>query len=149
MDGVIIKQFKKFEDPRGWVAELYRQDETEHHPAMAYASFSHYGVVRGPHEHEKQNDFFCFFGPGDFSMHLWDNRKNSPTFGETIEVIVGESNPASILVPVGVVHGYKCVSEKGGWYVNLPSALYAGEGKKEPVDEIRHEKDSNSKFKIA
>lgn len=148
IEGVIIKQFNKFEDNRGWVAEVYRRDETSYRPAMAYASFSHYNITRGPHEHKKQTDLFCFFGPGDFKMYLWDNRKDSPTFGERAEMVVGESNPASILVPPGVVHGYKCVSLEGAWYVNLPDTLYAGKGKKEEVDEIRHEGDTDSKFKI-
>ena len=30
--------------------------------------------------------------------------------------------------------------------VNLPNRLYAGQGKKEPVDEIRHEADPQSIF---
>jgi len=148
IDGVIIKKLNKFEDERGWLTEIYRSDETKHRPAMSYASFSKFGAIRGPHEHVKQSDFFCFFGPGDFTMHLWDNRKDSSTFGEKMEMTVGESNPATILIPPGVVHGYKCVSENGSWYVNLPDVLFAGEGKKEEVDEIRHEADVDSKFKI-
>ncbi|MDD5043068.1 MAG: dTDP-4-dehydrorhamnose 3,5-epimerase family protein [Patescibacteria group bacterium] len=149
IDRVIIKNLKIFKDERGWVAELYRHDEMDFVPAMAYASFSENGAVRGPHEHKKQSDYFCFFGPGDFMMYLWDERKDSSTYGEKMEMRVGESNPLAVLVPPGVVHGYKCVSESGAWYVNLPDALYAGKNKKEAVDEIRHEKDgANSKFKI-
>ncbi len=146
--GVVIKELKKIEDERGWLTEFYRKDETDFIPAMAYASYSHKGVVRGPHEHVSQSDFFCFFGPGKFVMYLWDNRKDSSTHGEHEEMEVGEDNPVTILVPPGVVHGYKCVSEGGAWYVNMPDALYAGEDKSREVDEIRHEADPDSKFKI-
>jgi dTDP-4-dehydrorhamnose 3,5-epimerase len=31
-----------------------------------------------------------------------------------------------------------------GLFFNLPNRLYAGRGKKEPVDEIRHETDPNT-----
>jgi len=148
IEGVIIKTLKKFEDERGWVSEIFREDETDYRPAMAYASYSRNGVVRGPHEHVSQSDFFCFFGPGNFMMHLWDNRESSPTCGEHMEMEVGENNPATITIPPGVVHGYKCISEAGAWYVNMPDELYAGEGKKEAVDEIRHESDPSSKFKF-
>ncbi len=146
--GIVIKELNKFEDGRGWLSEIFRQDETEFKPKMAYASFSNFGAIRGPHEHVKQSDFFCFFGPGDFKMYLWDNRKDSPTFGEKMEMTVGQSNAVSILIPPGVVHGYKCVSENGAYYVNLPDAFYKGEDKKEEVDEIRWEGKEDSPFTI-
>ena len=145
---VLITSLRAFVDERGWLMEIFRDDESSHKPKMAYFSYTKHNVVRGPHEHVNQTDFFVFSGPGDFSMHLWDARKESPTFGKYFTIVVGESNPCSVVVPPGVVHGYKCVSEKGAYYVNLPNALFAGEGKKEKVDEIRHEHDENSPYKI-
>jgi dTDP-4-dehydrorhamnose 3,5-epimerase len=32
--------------------------------------------------------------------------------------------------------------------INLPNQLYAGQGKQEPVDEIRHEDDRDSPYQI-
>jgi len=147
--GVVLKKLGVFEDARGWLSEIYRKDEDKHIlPAMGYVSYTRFGEVRGPHEHVNQSDFFVFVGPGDFELHLWDNRKNSKTFGEYVKMRVGESNKCSVLVPLGVVHGYKSVTKPGSFSVNLPDRLYAGEGRKENVDEIRHESDKNSKFKI-
>ncbi|MFA7662301.1 MAG: dTDP-4-dehydrorhamnose 3,5-epimerase family protein [Patescibacteria group bacterium] len=148
IEGVIIKEAKKYEDARGWVAEFYRSDEINFIPQMAYVSFSKFNIVRGPHEHTHQSDYFCFFGPGNFEMYLWDDRKDSVTYGEHFTMIVGEDKPTIVIVPPGVVHGYKCVSENGAWYINQPDGLYAGKDKKEPVDEIRHEAEENSRFKI-
>jgi dTDP-4-dehydrorhamnose 3,5-epimerase-like enzyme len=147
-NGTLITPFRAFADERGWLMEVFRDDESTHKPKMGYASFTNFGVSRGPHEHINQTDFFVFSGPGDFSMHLWDTRKDSVTFGKYFTIVVGESNPCSVVVPPGVVHGYKCISEKGAYYVNLPNALFAGEGKKEKVDEIRHEHDENSPYRI-
>ncbi len=145
---VIIKNLKKFEDERGWLAEVYRNDEMDYQPVMSYVSVTNPGVSRGPHEHKEQADFFVFVGPGDFALYLWDNRKSSETYGQNRIIEVGEKNPVAVLVPPGVVHGYKCISEKPAYSINLPDKLYAGKFKKSEVDEIRWEHDQNSPFKI-
>jgi len=148
IEGVIIKKLEKFTDERGWLAEIFRNDEMKYQPEMAYISVTKPGIARGPHEHKMQSDFFIFVGPGIFKLYLWDNRRESKTFGQKEVLEVGENNPVAILVPAGVVHGYKCVSSEPAYSINLPDKLYKGENKKEEVDEIRWEKDSESSFKI-
>lgn len=148
LQGVIIKKLEKFSDERGWLAEIFRNDEIKYQPVMAYVSVTQPGIVRGPHEHKAQSDFFVFVGPGKFALYLWDNRQDSKTFEEKMIIEVGEKNQVAVLVPPGVVHGYKCISDIPAWSINLPDKLYAGEFKKEQVDEIRWEKDPNSSFKI-
>lgn len=146
--GVVVRELKKFFDKRGWLTELFRKDELDEEflPAMAYISSTNPGITRGPHEHWDQADFFCFIGPSDFKLRLWDNRKDSETFGSMMTMIVGETNPAAVLIPAGVVHGYKNVGETDGIVINCPNRLYAGAGRKEEVDEIRHENDGESTF---
>lgn len=146
--GVTIKKLNKYDDERGWLAEIYREDEDKYRPAMSYVSVTKPGVVRGPHEHVEQSDCFVFFGPGNFELHLWDRRGNSETKGEHLNLEVGENNPTMVIVPPGVAHGYKCVGEKDGWCVNLPDKLYKGENKQEEVDEIRWESRDDSPYKI-
>lgn len=148
ISGVVIKKINKYHDDRGYLAEIYRQDETDYRPAMAYASFTKPGVIRGPHEHERQSDAFVFIGPGSFNLYLWDRRENSPTYKESMEVEVGEDNPVLVIVPPGVVHGYKCISDASALSINFPDKLYKGEGKKEEVDEIRWENEEDSPYKI-
>jgi len=148
IQGVIIKQLNKFEDARGWLAEFWRSDESDYRPAMGYVSVTRPGVVRGPHEHINQTDAFVFLGPGDFEMHLWDRQPNSATRGEYQKLSVGESNPCLVVVPPGVVHGYKCVSQIAAWAINLPDKLYKGEEKKEEVDEARWESQADSPYSI-
>ncbi|PWB70814.1 dTDP-4-dehydrorhamnose 3,5-epimerase [candidate division GN15 bacterium] len=151
IDGVIIRELKRFHDSRGWLAELFRHDElpNEYFPVMSYLSMTRAGVTRGPHEHADQADYFCFIGPSTFRLYLWDNRRTSATFGRTCHFDFGEDNPAAVIVPEGVVHAYKNIGGRDGIVFNAPNRLYAGQGKKEPVDEIRHESDPNSPFKIA
>jgi len=146
--GVLIKKLEKFNDERGWLMEIFRDDEIKYNPVMAYVSVTQPGVVRGPHEHKEQRDFFVFVGPGIFNLYLWDNRQASATFGQKEIIAVGENNPVAVLVPPCVVHGYKCISTEPAYSINLPDKLYKGQDKKEEVDEIRWEKDPDSPFKI-
>lgn len=148
IEGVIIKELKKYNDDRGWLTEIYRRDEVDLSPAMSYVSLTMPGVARGPHEHVYQSDFFIFIGPGTFRLYLWDRRENSKTKGEHLEIEVGENHPCSVLVPPGVVHGYKCISEVAALSINLPDKLYKGVLKVDEIDEIRWEQDLNSPYQI-
>lgn len=150
IDGVVFRPISTHKDHRGWLAELYREDElpAEQHPVMAYVSETLPGVARGPHEHVDQTDYFAFIGPGDFLLYLWDARPDSPTRGRRMKTVVGQSNPQSVVVPPGVVHAYKNVAESPGWVFNGPNRLYAGPGKREPVDEVRHENRPDSPFQL-
>jgi dTDP-4-dehydrorhamnose 3,5-epimerase len=141
IEGVIIKKLIKYKDKRGYVVETFRDDTLPDRlkPAMSYVSFTKPGATRGPHEHLKQTDVFCFIGPGSFKIKLWDNRKNCKTYGSFMEIIGGRDNPILIIIPPGIVHGYKNISEGLGIVINYPDQLYKGWHKKEEVDEIRHE----------
>ncbi|MBU1063073.1 dTDP-4-dehydrorhamnose 3,5-epimerase family protein [Patescibacteria group bacterium] len=149
INGVIVKKINKYEDERGWLAEIYRDDEINIQPVMGYISFTKMGVVRGPHEHIEQADGFVFVGPGNFELHLWDRRSDSSTNGEYLKIEVGENNPVLVIVPPGVVHGYKCISELGSYSINLPNKLYRGKGKIEKVDEIRWENNPELLYQIS
>ncbi|MBL8180221.1 MAG: dTDP-4-dehydrorhamnose 3,5-epimerase family protein [Blastocatellia bacterium] len=147
---VVVYPLKKYHDDRGWLAELFRHDEidAEFYPTMSYISFTNPGVARGPHEHVDQADLFCFIGPSTFKMRMWDNRADSPTFNHRMTLFVGQDNAQAVIVPKGVVHGYKNVGETDGMVINCPNQLYMGHGKKEPIDEIRHEDDENTPFRM-
>ena len=90
IEGVIIKNLKKFKDERGWLVEIFRDDETDFRLKMNYISMTHPGVVRGPHEHVSQSDLFVFIGPGEFRLYLWDNRKTSKTYKQEMQINGGE-----------------------------------------------------------
>ena len=148
--GVVVSRLNKAFDSRGWLAELFRHDSLaeEFFPAMAYISSTNPGITRGPHEHVDQADLFCFIGPSNFKLRMWDNREDSETFGFVSTVVVGQDNPASVLVPKGVVHAYQNVGDVEGIVINCPNRLYRGAGRKEEVDEIRHESDPETRFRM-
>lgn len=147
---VIVYPIKKFHDDRGWLAELFRHDdlEKEFHPAMSYISFTRPGIQRGPHEHVDQADLFCFIGPSTFNMRMWDNRRDSPTFNNMMSFNAGVEDPMAVVVPKGVVHGYRNIGDVDGMVINCPNRLYMGAGKREPIDEIRHEDDPQTIYRM-
>ena len=150
IQGVVVRNLTKFIDDRGWLSELYREDEIEkeYMPAMGYVSMTAAGIARGPHEHVDQADCFAFIGPSNFKVYLWDNRKSSPTYMTRQIVYAGEDAPRSLIIPKGVVHAYRNIGGSQGMVLNFPNRLYAGSGKKSPVDEIRHEGDAASPFQL-
>jgi dTDP-4-dehydrorhamnose 3,5-epimerase len=147
---VVIYPLKKYHDERGWLAELFRHDELgkEFFPVMSYLSITKPGVQRGPHEHVDQADLFCFIGPSTFNIRLWDNRSGSPTYNHMMSLDVGERDPMAVVVPKGVVHGYKNTGDVDGMVINCPNRLYMGEGKRLPIDEIRHEDDPDTIYRM-
>jgi len=147
---VVVRPLAKFLDERGWLSELFRLDELDGmmKPAMAYLSMTRPGVARGPHEHAEQTDYFCFLGPSNFKIYLWDRRPGSPSYGVRQVFYAGLDAPAMVVVPPGVVHAYKNVGIENGLVFNAPDRLYAGEGKMSPVDEIRHEDLEGSPFHL-
>lgn len=148
--GVIWKPLQKHHDERGWLCEMFRNDElpAELRPVMAYISETLPGVCRGPHEHRDQADYFCFLGPSTFDIHVWDNRPSSPTYWHYETTRVGADQPMILIVPPGVVHAYRNSGTVPGWTVNCPNQLYRGNGKRDAVDEIRHEIDEQSPFRL-
>lgn len=150
IDGVLVRPLAIREDRRGWLAELFRDDELPAglRPAMAYVSMTRPGVQRGPHEHREQTDIFAFVGPGDYLLRLWDPRAGSATRGRMRTLTVGHRSPALVVVPPGVVHAYRNVSAGDAWVLNFPDRLYAGPGRQGQVDEIRHEDGPSNEFSL-
>lgn len=145
IQGVIIKEFKQHRDDRGWLAETFRVDELgDYRPEMGYISLTFPGITRGPHEHVEQTDYFCFLG--GFTLYLWDNRKDSPTYGR--KMVIENADRRIVVVPPGVVHAYRNSGNSDGMVFNFPDRLFAGWGRKEKVDEVRYENDPASPFKV-
>lgn len=147
---MVVRELVRYTDKRGWLTELYRSDEVDGNslPAMAYISATDPGIARGPHEHRDQADCFCFVGPSMFRIYLWDNRSASPTYGNRMVLEAGQDRALMLTIPAGVVHAYKNIGTVPGWTINLPDRLYGGVGRKEQVDEIRHENDPNTQFRL-
>jgi len=150
IEGVIIKELTLHKDSRGWLIEIFRQDELDSclFPVMSYISMTKPGESRGPHEHKEQTDLFCFFGTSDFKLYLWDNRTESKSYQKSEILTIVKDTRYSIIIPPGVVHGYKNFGDVEGLIINAPNQLHAGEGKRGEVDVIRYEDDPACPFRM-
>lgn len=160
LDGQVkIFPLERNKDARGQLMECFRADHyavKDHQPAMCYVSVTHPGVVRGPHEHRHQTDLFIFPGPGVFRVHLWSwalqfrytENKSSVKITGHEAITAGETNRLAILIPPGIVHGYQNISQVDALMLNMPDKLWRGRHYTEDVDEIRHELENDSLFRI-
>jgi len=129
-------------DQRGHLIELFREDILASYgfklPRMGYISWTHPGILRGPHEHMHQTDVFVFV-EGQWKLTLLDNNRFSDGFGEVVSYEFGKSKPAIVVIPPRIIHGYRNIGKEMSFVLNFPDKLYAGWNKKYPVDEVRYE----------
>ncbi|MDO8443932.1 MAG: dTDP-4-dehydrorhamnose 3,5-epimerase family protein, partial [bacterium] len=69
------------------------------------------GTIKAFHWHKSQDDLW-FLAAGRAAIVLYDQRADSNTFGETQIIYGGTDDYKLVLIPVGVVHGYKVLSKE-------------------------------------
>ena len=107
--GVMVKKLVRHPDERGYFEELIRT--TDEFFSEGFGQLSHSfmvaGVVKAWHVHKTQVDWW-FCGTGKIKMVLYDLRKESPTYKELNEFVLGdEPNNMIVKIPPGVAHGMK------------------------------------------
>lgn len=112
IQGVVIKDLVTHTDERGFFREIIRA--TDDFFSEGFGQWSHSlmytGVAKAWHIHEKQVDWW-YVAAGVLKVALHDIRPDSLTYKETMELFMGENQPARVLrIPVGVAHGCKCIS---------------------------------------
>lgn len=124
IEGIKVKKLKVIADERGRLMEGLRNDDDIFMKfGQMYVTSAYPGVVKGWHYHKKQVDNFVAV-KGMFKTVLYDGRDNSPTKGEINEFFMGEHNPILLQIPVGVLHGFKCIGEEEAIMTNCPSEVY-------------------------
>ncbi|MPZ24651.1 MAG: spore coat protein [Dehalococcoidia bacterium] len=124
LEGVEIKPLVRHADDRGYFAELLRADEPIYSGfGQASVTVTYPGVVKAWHYHEKQDDLWTCLS-GSIRVGLYDLRKESPTFGKTEELILGDYSPRLVKIPVGVAHGYKVLGNAPAIVVYFVTSPY-------------------------
>ena len=91
-------------DERGCLFELYRQSWPGAIPTVQWnACISEAGVLRGVHVHVDYHEFYTM-PRGRGVLGLSDIRRNSPTFGKSVQFEWADSDACGIVVPQGVAH---------------------------------------------
>jgi dTDP-4-dehydrorhamnose 3,5-epimerase len=130
--GVILKELITHTDERGYFREIIRVTDDFFKEGFGQLSTSlmYQGIVKAWHIHQKQIDWW-YVGSGVLKVGLYDTRKDSPTYKQTMEILMGDNQPARVLrIPPGVAHGCKCISGPAALFY-LTSTVY------DPADEGR------------
>lgn len=107
--GVFIYPLKQIPDERGKIMHMLRVDD-EHFEKFGeiYFSMIYPGVVKGWHIHREMTLNYAVVH-GIIKLVLYDDREDSPTHGEIMEIFLGESNYSLVKIPPSIWNGFKGV----------------------------------------
>lgn len=106
IDQIQIFPLRRFEDERGWFMELHREGRLPAPMVQTNLSFSHQGVIRGLHYHERgQSDLFACLSGKARIVAL--NRET----GETFTLDIGDENPVAVFIPGRLAHGFEALTD--------------------------------------
>ena len=121
---LLTKALAKHPESAAWIqpilgVEYLKTDQ----PQAAIQALSYPATIKAFHFHLHQTDLWVP-AQGVFQVALVDLRPDSPTYGRKNTLYVGPLKPWQILIPPGVGHGYKVVSESAGMLVYVTNRLY-------------------------
>ena len=106
MKGVQLLPLRYFEDERGWFLEVRRESRLPEQTVQTNVSFSHKGVIRGLHYHERgQDDLFACLA-GTARVVVLDRES-----GEVFTADIGADNPVAVYVPGHFAHGFEALTD--------------------------------------
>ncbi len=107
IDGVFVRSLRRIPDERGYILHMLRADEP-HFQAFGEIYFSaiYPGVVKAWHMHKVMTLNYAVL-VGTIKLVLYDDRPDSPTRGELMELFVGDQNYCLVTVPPLVWNGFK------------------------------------------
>jgi len=133
IEGVKVIPLKQIPDERGKIMHMLRSTDPHFEKfGEVYFSVAYPGVIKGWHLHTKQTQFYAVIS-GMIKLVLYDERKDSKTHGELMEIFTGEDNYQLIRIPVGVVNGYKTIGVKPAIVANCATEPH------EPNEMLRYD----------
>jgi dTDP-4-dehydrorhamnose 3,5-epimerase len=116
--GVVVKPLRQILDERGKIMHFLRNDDPEFEAfGEVYFSVVYPGVIKGWHLHQRM--VLNYAVPvGLVKLVLFDDRDDSPTRGELMELFTGPENYSLIQIPPGVWNGFKGIGTLPSMLVN-------------------------------
>lgn len=120
IEGVRVKQLKVHRDipdidqglePGIFMEVLRDDDHMMERFGQSNFTIASKGTIKAFHWHKFQDDIW-FLASGQAAIVLFDRRKDSKTFGQTEVIYGGTADYKIVLIPKGVVHGYKVLSNE-------------------------------------
>jgi len=143
--GLLIIENKAFDDKRGYLKELLKEQKLKKKFPFTVMSFSKKNVIRGLHLQKKntQGKFISVLKGKIFDVVV-DLRRKSKTYKKYFSIILSEKNSKSLYVPEGFAHGFCCLDKEN--YVIYSCTKYRN--KKSEVGLKYNDKDLNINWPI-
>ena len=124
IDGVKARRAKVLPYERGRLGEIFRSDDPWFEKfGQVYFTTTYPGIVKAWHYHKKQTDHFYVI-KGTVKIGLYDDRKDSPTYGTVNQIYLSEYCPGVVRIPPGIQHGWMCVGDDEAYIINIASEVY-------------------------
>ena len=142
---LLIIENKAFNDKRGYLKELLKEQKLKKKFPFTVMSFSKKNVIRGLHLQKKntQGKFISVLKGKIFDVAV-DLRRKSKTYKKYFSIILSEKNSKSLYVPEGFAHGFCCLDKEN--YVIYSCTKYRN--KKSEVGLKYNDKDLNINWPI-
>jgi dTDP-4-dehydrorhamnose 3,5-epimerase len=110
--GVRITPLRRIADERGMVLHMLRSDQPHFQRfGEIYFSAVYPGAIKGWHLHREMTLNYAV-PVGMIKLVLYDDRPESPTRGQVMELFLGETNYCLVTVPPHVWNGFKGIGDK-------------------------------------
>ena len=107
IEGVTFAPLRRIPDERGTIMHMLRRDDPHFVEfGEIYFTTVYEGAVKGWHRHREVTLNYAV-PVGMIKLVCYDDRPDSPTRGNVVEVHVGELNYALVTIPPGVWNGFK------------------------------------------
>lgn len=107
IDGVKVKLLRKICDERGMVMHMLRCDDPDFQQfGEIYFSCIYPNAIKAWHIHKAMTLNYAVV-KGMIKYVLYDDREDSPTRGEIMEIFMGDNNYVLVTVPPLVWNGFK------------------------------------------
>jgi dTDP-4-dehydrorhamnose 3,5-epimerase len=112
IDGVQVVPLKRIPDERGTVMHMLRATDPHFKQfGEIYFSTIYPGVIKGWHRHEVMTlNYACV--SGRIKLVLYDDREDSNTRGELMEIFLGPDHYALVQIPPFVWNGFKGMGDQ-------------------------------------
>jgi dTDP-4-dehydrorhamnose 3,5-epimerase len=121
IEGVLVHTLKQIPDERGKILHMLRKDDPHFEKfGEIYFSVVYPGVIKGWHLHKEMILNYAVV-LGTIKLALYDDRSESHTRGNLMELFVGDGNYVLVKIPPGVWNGFKGIGTTQAIVANCSS----------------------------
>jgi dTDP-4-dehydrorhamnose 3,5-epimerase len=127
IEGVKVVPLKQIADERGTVMHMLKRTDPHFiRFGEIYFTTVHPGVVKGWHKHQRMTlNYACVYGR--IKLVLYDDREESETRGEVMELFLGPDDYQLVQIPTNIWNSFKGLGEETAIIANCATEPHTKE----------------------